>query len=150
MVLRHLTQRYGRAEVEHLVSGNGLLNLHRITHDGECPAIDTEEDPNAPAAISKAALEGRCRGCMEALSIFVDAYGAEAGNVALRTVATGGVFIGGGIAPKILPALIDGRFMQAFRDKAPFTEMLSNIPVKIVLNAEAGLIGAAVYLAGAG
>jgi glucokinase len=149
-VLRHLIQRYGRAEVEHLLSGNGLVNLHRITHEGECPAIDSEEDPNAPAAISTAALERRCRGCMEALSIFVDAYGAETGNVALRTVATGGVFIGGGIAPKILPALTDGRFMRAFRDKPPLTEMLMNMPVKIVLNAEAGLLGAAVYAAGAG
>jgi glucokinase len=79
----------------------------------------------------------------------VDAYGAEAGNVALRSVATGGLFIGGGIAPKILPALTDGRFMRAFRDKAPFTEMLTNMPVKILLNDEAALLGAAIYAASA-
>ena len=64
------------------------------------------------------------RGCVEALELFVDAYGAEAGNLALRTVSTGGLFIGGGIAPKILPALTDGRFMRAFLDKAPMRELL--------------------------
>ena len=75
--------------------------------------------PDAPAQISSAALERRCAGCVEALDMFVDAYGAEAGNLALRSVSTGGVFIGGGIAPKILPALTDGRFLRAFLDKAP-------------------------------
>jgi glucokinase len=147
VVLRQLIQRFGRAEVEHVVSGRGLVNLHSVTHDGDCPAIDDEDDPNAPAKISKAALEERCRGCIEALRLFVDAYGAEAGNLALRTVSTGGLFIGGGIAPKILPALTDGRFMRAFRDKAPFEEMLSNMPVNIILNSEAGLLGAAVFAA---
>jgi glucokinase len=146
-VLRDLIQRFGRAEVEHVVSGQGLVNLHRVTHEDGCVAVEDENDPEAPAAISKAALERRCRGCMEALSIFVDAYGAEAGNVALRGVATGGVFIGGGIAPKILPALVDGRFMRAFLDKAPLTGMVANMPVKIVLNSEAGLLGAAVHAA---
>jgi glucokinase len=146
-VLRDLIQRFGRAEVEHVVSGQGLVNLHRVTHEGDCVAVDEENDPDAPAKISAAALERRCRGCMDALSIFVDAYGAEAGNVALRSVATGGVFIGGGIAPKILPALTDGRFIRAFLDKAPLTAMLANMPVKVVLNAHAGLLGAAVHAA---
>jgi glucokinase len=146
-VLRDLIQRFGRAEVERVVSGQGLVNLHRVTHEGGCAAVEDEDDPDAPAAITTAALERRCRGCMEALSIFVDAYGAEAGNLALRAVATGGLFIGGGIAPKILPALVDGRFMRAFLDKAPLAGMLANIPVKIVLNAEAGLLGAAVHAA---
>ncbi len=79
--------------------------------------------------------------------MFVDAYGAEAGNLALRTVATGGVFVGGGIAPKILPALADGRFLRAFLDKAPFEELLSRMPVKVILNDDAGLLGAAAYAA---
>jgi glucokinase len=146
-VLRDLIQRFGRAEVERVVSGQGLVNLHRTTHEGACLGLNSEDDPEAPAAISKAALERRCRGCVEALEIFVDAYGAEAGNVALRGVATGGVFIGGGIAPKIMPALTDGRFIRAFLDKAPLAEMLKNMPVKVVLNAQAGLLGAAVYAA---
>jgi glucokinase len=148
-VLRDLIQRFGRAEVEQVVSGHGFVNLHRVTHDGECLAIDNVEDENAPAAISKAGLEGRCTGCVEALGIFVDAYGAEAGNLALRSVSTGGLFVAGGIAPKILPALTDGRFIRAFREKAPFSDMLASIPVNVVLNAEAGLLGAAVYAASA-
>jgi glucokinase len=145
-LLRDLVRRFGRAEVEHVVSGRGLVNIHRVTHaDSTCPAVSDEDDPEAPAAISRAALERRCAGCVEALSLFVDAYGAEAGNMALRTVSTGGLFVGGGIAPKILPALTDGRFMRAFRDKAPFTDLLTSMPVKIILNANAGLLGAAVF-----
>jgi len=80
----------------------------------------------------------------------VDAYGAEAGNLALRTVSTGGLFLGGGIAPKILPALTDGRFLRAFRSKAPFERLLAAMPVKVILNQETGLLGAAVYAARAG
>jgi len=144
-VLRELIQRFGRAEVEHVLSGPGLINLHRITHEGSaCLAVDDVTDPSAPAAISTAALERRCRGCVDALEIFVAAYGAEAGNLALRAVATGGLFVGGGIAPKILPALSDGRFLRAFLDKHPFRELLSKISVKVILNADAGLLGAAV------
>ena len=79
------------------------------------------------------------------MAVFVGAYGAEAGNLALRTVATGGVYIGGGIAPKILPALTTGAFVAAFRAKAPFTLMLDAMPVKVILNADAGLLGAAQF-----
>ena len=67
--------------------------------------------------------------------MFVEAYGAEAGNLALRIVSTGGLFVGGGIAPKILPALSDGRFIRAFREKAPFEALLAAMPVKVILNA---------------
>jgi glucokinase len=74
----------------------------------------------------------------------VDAYGAETGNLALRGVATGGVFIGGGIAPKILPALQDGRFMSAFRSKPPMADLLTAMPVQVIVSADAGLLGAAV------
>ena len=77
--------------------------------------------------------------------MFVDAYGAEAGNLALRVVSTGGLFVGGGIAPKILPALTDGRFVRAFRAMAPFESLLAAMPVKVVLNAEVALLGAAVF-----
>ena len=145
VVLRDLIRRFGRAEVEHVLSGPGLVNLHRVTHEsGGCHAVDDDSDPSAPAAISRAALDRRCPGCVEALDIFVGAYGAEAGNLTLRAVATGGLFVGGGIAPKILPALTDGRFLRAFLDKHPFREMLAKVPVKIILNADAGLLGAAI------
>ena len=146
--LRDLIQRFGHAPVEQVVSGRGLVNLHRVTHAGPCLAIEDEHAPGAPAAIARAALERRCLGCVDALGMFVDAYGAEAGNLALRAMATGGVFVGGGIAPKILPALLDGRFVRAFVDKAPpFGEMLAKIPVKVILNEEATLLGAAVHAA---
>ena len=77
--------------------------------------------------------------------MFVEAYGAEAGNLALRFVTTGGIFVGGGIAPKILPALTDGRFMRAFTAKPPFEALLSAMPVNVILNPETALIGAAVF-----
>jgi glucokinase len=146
-LLRHLHQRYGRAEVEHVVSGRGLLNIHRASHTAPCAAAVDLDAPDAPAMISTAALASRCPGCVETLSLFVEAYGAEAGNLALRTMSTGGVFIGGGIAPKILPALTTGAFLRAFRAKAPFEAMLDAIPVKIILNADAGLLGAASFCA---
>lgn len=145
---RDLIARHGRADVEHVLSGRGFVNLHRVTHQGRCAAGIDRDDPDAPAQISAAGLERRCAECVEALEMFVEAYGAEAGNLALRMVATGGVFVGGGIAPKILPALTTGAFMQAFNEKPPLTSMLEAIPVKVILNAEAGLLGAAVYAAG--
>jgi glucokinase len=146
-LLRWMTERYGRAEVEGVVSGHGLLNIYRVTHDTPCAAVVDLEMPDAAARMTMAGLERRCAGCVEALDLFVEAYGAEAGNLALRTVSTGGVFVGGGIAPKILPALTDGRFMRAFRAKAPFEALLSAIPVKVILNPEAALLGAAVFAA---
>src|SRR5262249_46289274 len=105
---------------------------------------------DAPAHITAAALANTCAGCVETVDIFIDAYGAEAGNLALRVVATGGVFVGGGIAPKILPALKTGSFMRAFRAKTPLDGMLAAMPVKVILNADAGLLGAAVFAAGQG
>ncbi|HEV3139502.1 MAG TPA: glucokinase [Vicinamibacterales bacterium] len=144
-LLRHLTARYGRADVEHVVSGRGLINIHRFVHTSPCAAGISLDDPNAGPAISSAALERRCAACVETLDLFVEAYGAEAGNLALRGVTTGGVFVGGGIAPKILPAMTSGAFMRAFRAKPPLEPMLRAMPVKIILNAESGLLGAAVF-----
>jgi glucokinase len=147
-VLKLLISRYGRAEVEDVVSGKGFPNLHRATHPQRCDAHIDPDDPSAPAALTKAALARRCAGCVEALEIFVDGYGAEAGNLALRALATGGLFIGGGIAPKIMPAMTDGRFLRAFRDKGAMRALVENIPVRVILNPNAGLLGAAVFAAG--
>lgn len=145
-LLRDLVERYGRAEVEHVVSGRGLLNIHRVAHRGTtCAATAGADASDAPAAITTAALERRCAGCVETLEIFVEAYGAEAGNAALRSVSTGGLFVGGGIAPKILPALTDGRFMAALLAKGPLRQLLANMPVQVILNPRAGLLGAAVF-----
>jgi glucokinase len=147
-LVRDLTARYGRADVEHVVSGRGLVNLHRVAHEEPCRAAIDLDDPDAPAAITAAAFEHRCPGCVETLDMFIEAYGAEAGNLALRTVSTGGVFIGGGIAPKILPALTTGAFISAFRAKPPLDAMLAAMPVKVILNADAALLGAAVFAGG--
>jgi glucokinase len=144
-LVRMLRDLYGRAEVEHVLSGPGILNLHRFTHrGGHCSVLQDDAVPDTPALVSQAGLTGRCQGCADALRMFVSAYGAEAGNLALRGVATSGLFVGGGIAPKILPALTNGSFMDAFVAKAPMDELLAKVPVKVILCADAGLIGAAV------
>jgi glucokinase len=93
--------------------------------------------------MSAAAASGACPQCVTVFAMFVDAYGAEAGNLALRAVATFGVFVGGGIAPKILP-MLERRFMRTFLDKAPMTRLLETMPVHVILNDQAGLVGAAV------
>jgi glucokinase len=145
-LLRMLRAEYGRAEVEHVLSGPGLLNLHRFTHaERRCEAVRDLTPDAGPAAISQAAMAARCRACMEALSIFVSVYGAEAGDLALRGLATAGVYVGGGMAPKMLPWLQDGRFIEAFRAKGAMAPLVTRMPVKVVLNPEAGLLGAAVF-----
>ena len=142
---RMLRDLYGRAEVEQVLSGPGLLNIYRFTHAGKsCETVAGLSPPEKPAAISEAALSRRCAKCGEALEIFVDAYGAEAGNLGLRGVATAGVFVGGGIAPKILPALQNGRFIEAFRAKHPMAELVGAMPVSVIVKQDAGLLGAAI------
>ena len=145
-VLEALTRSFGRVSIEDIVSGSGLVNIHRVLHPDPCPAVDPAGDPaGAPALISRAALERRCPKCVESFDTFVAAYGAEAGNLALRTMATGGVYVGGGIAPKILPALKAGGFLDAFRAKPPMDDFLKAVPVLVILNRAAGLLGAAVH-----
>lgn len=145
-LVRMLRERQGRVQVEDVVSGPGLLNLHAFTHrGGQCEMLEGAAD--APARIAQAGFSGRCQHCVEALRMFVGAYGAEAGNLALRGMTTAGLYVGGGIAPKILPMLRGGLFMDAFRAKAPMEALLASIPVKVILNPEAGLLGAAVRAA---
>jgi glucokinase len=100
-----------------------------------------------PRRIYEAAREQRCPQCVEAFDLFLSAYGSEAGNLALRALATAGVYIGGGVAPKILPALQGGTFLEAFRAKEPLGELVANIPVWVILNTDSGLLGAAVRAA---
>jgi glucokinase len=148
-LVRYLRGRYGRAEVEHVLSGRGLLNLSDFTHlGGRCQADPAGDVPTSPAEVSALALAGTCPQCVEALGLFLSAYGAVAGNLALTAVTTGGVFIGGGIAPRLLPALQNGLFVAAFNDKGPMRPLLEAIPVSVILNAESGLLGAAVYANG--
>lgn len=144
-LVRMLKEQHGRVSVEHVLSGRGLLALHQFAHrGGECALVDDLNAPDAPAQVSRAGLGRRCQGCADALQMFVSAYGAEAGNLALRTLAFAGLYIGGGIAPRILPALRSGVFMDAFLAKEPMRALLQRVPVKVILNTEAALLGAAV------
>ncbi len=146
-LLVHLRERFGgHVSWERVVSGPGLSNIYEFLRDtGRAPepAWLAEEraagDPSA--AISLA--DGKAEIATRALDLFVDNYGAEAGNVALQTMATGGLYIGGGIGPKIRPRLSDGRFLRAFCDKGRLAPLLSNIPVRLVLNPRTALQGAA-------
>ena len=115
-----------------------------FTYSANDASVADVDPSDLPAAISENAMQGRCQRCREALDMFVEAYGSEAGNLALRSVATAGVYIGGGIAPKILPALETGVFMAAFCDKEPMVDLLRTLPVRVILNPGAGLLGAAV------
>jgi len=152
-LVQELSRIHGRVDVERVISGPGVVNLFRFTHGTQdlrraCRVLGPDvETVDLPAAITATALEGGCEQCAEALEMFVEAYGAEAGNLALRSVATAGVYIGGGIAPKIMPALENGLFMQAFRDKEPMVDLLRTLPVTVIMNPAAGLVGAAVRAA---
>jgi glucokinase len=140
-----LRARYGRATVEHVLSGPGLVNLHRLTHaNAPCEATRGLNETDQPAAISAAAFGHRCRGCQEALDLFVSAFGSEAGNLALRTLATGGLYLGGGMADRLEPALRSQGFLDAFLGKPPMQPLLDRIPVRLITGEDAGLLGAAV------
>ena len=145
----HIAKEKGRVSAERILSGGGLVRVYRFLRERSKvpePAALTErmakEDP--AAVVSKTAMEETDPVCVSALDLFVAAYGAEAGNVALRMLATGGVFLGGGIAPKILPRIQrDSVFMDAFLDKGRMRPLLETIPVLVVLNDRAALWGAA-------
>jgi glucokinase len=151
-LVEYLTSIYGRVENDRVISGPGLVHLFRFTHGvtgastrRACAVVGHGvEESELPAAISACAMARRCAQCEEALDMFVQAYGAEAGNLALRSMATAGLYLGGGIAPKVLPALESGAFLEAFCSKAPLTDLLRTIPVSVILNPAAGLLGAAV------
>ncbi len=142
---RWLRKRVPRVEYESLVSGPGLVNLYRFFHrDQSHPDPWGDDGENTQAeAICRAAMVGACTACRESLERFVSIFGAAAGNLALTAMATGGVFVAGGIAPKILPVLRDGRFLEAFNDKGAFADLTRSIPVRVVLNQETPLLGAA-------
>ena len=139
-----LTRRYGRAEVEMVVSGLGLTNLYYFTHgDAPCVPLDTTEPGDLPRIASEKARARTCPHCEEVMALFVAAYGAESGNLAIRTVATRGLYIGGGIAPKNLDVLSTPLFLDAFRNKGSMAGLVESIPVQVILNPQAGLLGAA-------
>ncbi|HUP02165.1 MAG TPA: glucokinase [Gemmatimonadota bacterium] len=150
-LLETLRGRYGRVSVERVVSGPGILDLYRFLRDTgreEEPdwlaeRLETAQDP--PAEISAAGLAGEAPICEAALDRFVAAYGAAAGNLALATLALAGVYVGGGIAPAILPALRGEAFTDAFRAKGRLSGLIADVPIRVVLEPRAALLGAARY-----
>ncbi len=144
----YLRRKFGHVSCERVISGPGLAHIYDFLHkkgeaeaDPETAAKLKSEDPSR--VIAEAALAGKCGLCRMALDMFVHAYGAEAGNLALRAFTVGGMFLGGGIAPKILGKLTDRGFMKAFVAKGRLGSTLSKIPVKVILNDKAALLGAA-------
>lgn len=148
-LMEAISREKGRVSYERILSGSGLVRLYTFLRERsgepEPPALTERfRTQDRAAVVSRCALDGSDAVCVEALDLFVSVYGAEAGNVALRMFATGGVFLGGGIAPKILSRLQrDGLFMAAFLDKGRMRSLLESIPVLVVLNDRAALWGAA-------
>jgi len=149
-LLRYLRSEFGHVSYERVLSGPGIFNIYKFLRDTSSikePDWLKEKlkagDPSA--TISQIGLAQEHELCTETLHLFVSLYGAEAGNLALKALAVGGVYIGGGIAPKILDKLEDGTFMKAFLDKGRYTKLLSDISIKVSLNSRAPLIGAAHY-----
>jgi glucokinase len=150
-LLRYLQKTLGgRVSSERVISGIGLANVYAFCRDVkgiEEPSWLKErmrtEDPNA--VIGELGESGASPLCVESLNIFVSAYGAEAGNLALKILAVGGMYVGGGIAPKLLKKMQDGTFMKAFTDKGRLSDLLVQTPVRLILESRAALMGAAAY-----
>jgi glucokinase len=147
-LLSFLRNRYDHVAYEHILSGSGIHNIYQFLRDsghGEEPPWLKEEilkgDP--AAAISRAALFGKSDLCSRTLDLFISVYGAEAGNLALKMMATRGLFVGGGIAPKIRGIREGGLFMKAFLAKGRLKDLMEEIPVRIILNDKTALLGAA-------
>jgi glucokinase len=143
-----LRERFGHVAWERVLSGPGLLNLYqffftRSPADASAKVAEEMKQGDPAAVISQAAVSEQCAICTEALDLFVSLYGAEAGNLALKVMATGGVYIGGGIAPRILPALKKGTFVKSFQDKGRLRQLLEKIPIRIITTNRAALLGAA-------
>jgi glucokinase len=152
-MLQYLQDRFDHVSYERVCSGIGLPNIYaylRDSHRFEEPAWLAEqlagvEDKTRVIMNAATKAEPPCEICSATLDIFVSVLGAEAGNLAMKVMATGGVYLGGGIPPRILPALQHDRFMRAFRRKGRFAELLMEIPVHVILNPESALLGAAYF-----
>jgi glucokinase len=142
-LLRHMKKADEPVSFEMILSGRGFGVIHEFLNPSvRHPSFEQPGADQAPE-ITKRGLDGSCAVCVETLDLWTSIYGAEAGNLALKALSRAGVFVAGGIAPKILPKMSDGTFLRAFRNKEKFDEMLSRVPVQIVLNEEAPLLGSA-------
>lgn len=149
-LFRFLQRRTEHVSVERILSGPGIVSLYEffrerpgVTANAEIAAKIAANPGDAPGIVSNAAMSGQCAACSGALDLFCDQYGAVAGNLALTTYATGGLYLAGGIAPKLLRKLKDGRFMNAFLAKGRLGSVCKRVPVYVVLNELAALDGAA-------
>jgi glucokinase len=149
-LLQHLKLRHGHVSWERIVSGPGLVSLHEfICLQRKAPIPEWLQyemrEGDTAAAIANAALSAKDELCIDALDWFVRLYGAEAGNLALKVMASGGIYLGGGIAPKILSRLQNGTFLEAFFNKGRMRPLLESMPVKVILNERAALYGPALH-----
>jgi glucokinase len=126
-----------------VLSGRGFQKLHEFLDAAARHAGFAGSGIDAAPEITRRALEGSCQVCVRTLDLWVSLYGAEAGNLALKTLSLGGVFVAGGIAPKIMPKMSDGTFLRAFCRKSKFSALLAEVPVHVVLSEEAPILGAA-------
>jgi glucokinase len=151
-LLRVLQRQFAHVSYERVCSGRGLPHIYAYLketgHTQESPRVAqrlaTVDDPT-PVIIDAALETPPDLLCAATLTAFVSILGAEAGNLALKILATGGVYVGGGIPPRILPALSTGTFMEAFRRKGRMADLLGRVPVHVILNPKVGLFGAAAY-----
>jgi glucokinase len=151
-LLRYLLQTHEHVSYERVLSGPGLHNIYKFLRDTgnakeRAAVVEDMRSRDPSAVISKAALEGSCELCVRALNLFVAIYGAAAGNLALKIMASAGVYIGGGIAPKIVAKLKGPAFMDAFTAKGRLKPVCESIPVRVILNPKTALLGTARYAA---
>jgi glucokinase len=142
-LLRVMIHRYPQVSGELILSGRGFRTVHEFLAPNVKHPIFEDPDADPAPFITKSGLDKSCPVCVETLDLWTAIYGAEAGNLALKVLALGGLYVAGGIAVKIIAKMRDGTFFNAFKDKWHFTEVLSNVPVSVVLNESAPLIGAA-------
>lgn len=147
-LLQFLRPQYGRVSWERIVSGPGLHNIFRYLDEGlarpVAPAVrDRLQRDDPSAVIGAAGVGGTCPTCIEAVAMFVRLYGAQAGNLALTTMALGGVYVGGGIVTKLLPKITGGAFIEAFTAKDPHRALMQRMPVSVLLNPRTAQLGAA-------
>jgi glucokinase len=147
-LVRFLERRFGHVSYERILSGPGLVNVYEFLLESGCgkeaPELAAAIQKGDPAAaISRAAVDNSCPLAVKALDLWVAVYGAEAANLALKVMATGGLFLAGGISPKILTKLTGPAFMKSFVEKGRLRPLLESIPVQVVMNDKAGLLGAA-------
>jgi glucokinase len=148
-LFEYLTVQYGHVSWERVLSGNGLADIYRyLVNRGDVAARgevlqELRSAPDPAAVVSRHGLEGTDELAERALGLFAEAYGAQAGNLALTVMATGGLYVAGGIAPQILAKLQDGSFMRAFLAKGRMSDLLKRVPVRVIVNPRVGLLGAA-------